>query len=79
MNKNDTELYIGLAAYKAGLEEDDDPGWEINTENLASQVKQLTEKGCDGYVFFSAGDFYRNSADDELGNYRNLVFSSEMV
>ena len=74
LNKADAELYIGLAAYKAGLEEDADPGWKNSDRNLASQVEMLTEKGCDGYVFFSAGDFYRNSACDELGNYRNLVF-----
>ena len=74
LNENDTELYIGLAAYKAGLDEEADPGWKNSDRNLASQVEQLTEKGCDGYVFFSAGDFYRNSADSELGNYRNLVF-----
>lgn len=74
LNKNDAKLYVGLAVYKAGLAEEADPGWENSDENLAGQVEQLTEKGCDGYVFFSAGDFYRNSAIDELGNYRNLVF-----
>ena len=38
------------------------------------QVQQIREKNCDGYVFFSATDFYRNGASEELGNYRNLVF-----
>ena len=74
LNENDTELYIGLAVYKAGIDEDADPGWKNSDKNIAEQVSQLTEKDCDGYVFFSAGDFYRNSADRELGNYRNLVF-----
>lgn len=74
LNKGDAELYIGLAAYKAGTDEEADPGWKNSSENIAVQVRQLTEKGCDGYVFFSAGDFYRNGAGEELGNYRNLVF-----
>ncbi len=74
LNKNDTDLYIGLAAYKAGINEEADPGWAGSSENLALQVMQIKEKECGGYVFFSAGDFYRNSAGEELGNYRNLVF-----
>ena len=74
LNKNDAELYIGLAAYKAGLDEEADPGWENRNDNLAVQVQQIREKNCDGYVFFSATDFYRNGASEELGNYRNLVF-----
>lgn len=74
LNENGTDIYIGLAAYKAGTAEDADPGWENNSGNLAQQVQQIREKNCDGYVFFSAYDFYRNSADEELGNYRNLVF-----
>jgi len=74
LNTNNTELYIGLALYKAGEQDADDPGWENSSQNIASQVKQINEKKCDGYVFFSAGDFYRNSANEELGNYRNLVF-----
>ena len=74
LNADNKEMYIGLALYKAGENEEDDPGWKNSNENIAYQVSQIREKGCDGYVFFSAGDFYRNSADDELGNYRNLVF-----
>lgn len=74
LNENDTKLYIGLAAYKAGTEEDEDPGWESSSKNIAEQVEQLVEKGCEGYVFFSASDFYRESANEELSNYRDLVF-----
>jgi len=74
LNKNDTDIYVGLAAYKAGTDEEADPGWENSSENIAEQVLQVKEKECDGYVFFSAGDFYRSGAGEELGNYRNLVF-----
>ena len=74
LNVNNREIYIGLALYKAGKTETEDPGWENSSENISDQVIQIREKGCDGYVFFSAGDFYRAGADDELGNYRNLVF-----
>lgn len=74
LNKNDAELYIGLAAYKAGTDEAADPGWKNSDANLAGQVEQIYEKKCDGYVFFSAADFYRDEAKAELVNYRNLVF-----
>ena len=74
LNEIDAELYIGLAAYKTGTDEEADPGWKRSSSNLASQVQQIKEKDCDGYVFFSAGDFYRSGAGEELGNYRTLVF-----
>lgn len=74
LNKIDTQMYIGLAAYKAGTDDADDPGWKTNDDNIARQVLQLKEKGCNGYVIFSAGDFYKSHAGKELENYRNLVF-----
>lgn len=74
MNEGNVKMYIGLAAYKAGAADEEDPGWETNNKNLMEQVQQVMEKDCDGYVFFSAGDFYRSTAGDELGNYRTLVF-----
>lgn len=74
LNTNNTDMYIGLAAYKAGTDDEEDPGWENSSENLAFQVQQINEKDCGGYVFFSAGDFFRKAAEEELENYRNLVF-----
>jgi hypothetical protein len=74
LNKQDLNLYVGVAAYKAGTEQEDDPGWEQSDSNLALQIMQSYEKGCEGFVFFSASDFYRDSAAEEFYNYRNLEY-----
>lgn len=74
LNQNDMPVYVGLALYKAGTDDDDDPGWKNSSENIAFQVTQLREKGCHGYAFFSAADFFREGASEELKGYQNLVF-----
>lgn len=74
LNRNGAPLYIGLAMYKTGLEEEEDPGWINSDMNIAQQVEQIQENGCGGYIFFSASDFYREGAKAELKNYTNLVF-----
>lgn len=73
MNQNDTDLYIGLALYKAGTEEADDPGWENSDENLAIQTGKVRDAGCGGTVLFTASDLFRESAQKELENYRKQV------
>ena len=73
LNERNVNLYVGLAAYKAGAEDETDPGWIQSQSNLADQISQVKEKGCDGYVFFSASDLYREGAEEEFINYRNLV------
>lgn len=73
MNQNGTELYIGLASYKAGTSVEEDPGWKNSDDNLADQVEKLRSAGCSGMALFSASDFFRESAQKELENYRKQM------
>ena len=74
LNRNGVPIYAGLALYRAGTDVKEDPGWKNSGGNIAFQVTQLRETGFDGYAFFSASDFFREGAENELKNYQNLVF-----
>lgn len=74
MNESGIPIYAGLALYRAGTDAQDDPGWKNSSENIAWQITQLREAGYAGYAFFSASDFFREGAEEELKNYTNLVF-----
>ena len=74
INESNKPLYIGLALYKTGKSEADDPGWISNSRNIELQIEQLREKKCEGYVFFSASDLFRDGAQEELRMYHNLEF-----
>lgn len=74
INVRNKPLYVGLALYKAGMHEADDPGWLSSNSNIEFQINQLRGKSCDGYVFFSASDLFRTGAAEELNVYRNLEF-----
>ena len=73
LNQCKIPLYPGLALYRAGEKSQDDPGWGNRQDNLARQVLTLQEKGCSGYALFSAGDFSRKGAAEEIMNYQKQV------
>lgn len=74
LNKINVPLYPGLALYKAGTGEPDDPGWQNRDDNIAFQVKAIRESGCGGFILYSASDIFRSGAESELMEYQNLVF-----
>lgn len=74
MNKIGVSIYAGLALYRAGSDVPEDPGWKNSGGNMAYQITKLRETGYDGYAFFSASDFFREGAENELKNYGDLVF-----
>lgn len=74
MNTKEMPIYAGLALYRTGTDISEDPGWKNSQGNIAFQITQLREKGFNGYAFFSASDFFREGAENELKNYGNLVF-----
>lgn len=75
--KNQVKFYAGLALYKTDEEESGsyDPGWRKKASNLAEQIKELGEKGADGYVYFSAQFLYRSCAREELSNLSSVLSS----
>lgn len=74
INVKNKPLYVGLALYKTGIQEAEDPGWTSSSSNIESQVKQVRGKNCGGYVFFSASDMFRAGASEELNVYQKLEF-----
>ncbi len=75
LNKNNTKLYIGLSASRAGEKIKDDPGWKDNTKNLVTQIKKLRKKGAEGFVFFDTSAFYSSNSDKkkELSRVKTLL------
>lgn len=73
LNEAGIPLYVGLALYRAGEKASDDPGWQEDDDNLVRQLKLLREKGCAGYVLFSAGDFDTKRAQKELQRFQREV------
>ncbi|MCQ4637267.1 family 10 glycosylhydrolase [Anaerovorax odorimutans] len=71
INKKKLPLYVGLALYRTGKSEDDDPGWGKHSDILAGQIARLREQQCAGFALFSAKDFFREGAQKELENYRS--------
>ena len=50
-----------------------DPGWGKKSTILTEQIEELTRKGADGYVFFSAQYLIRSCAEEELGNLMSSI------
>ncbi len=72
--KNSVKFYVGLALYRTGIGGDNDTiGWTTKDTNLVEQIKELQSKKADGYVYFSAMDFYKNHAAKELANVKTFL------
>ncbi|MBQ8683522.1 MAG: family 10 glycosylhydrolase [Clostridia bacterium] len=70
-------LYIGLALYKAGLENDPYAGggsgeWAAHDDIIARQVIALRRKA-DGFVLFRYGFFAYAAAKNEVKNLQNVL------
>lgn len=70
LNKNNTDMYIGLAGYMAGVKTKQDPGWKKRSTNLALHLRKLRSNGCQGFLFFSAQDLSRSGAKKEVANLK---------
>ncbi len=66
-------MYVGLAAYKAGESISGDPGWAMNTTNLASQVQKLRASGCGGFILYSYSGTICNAASAEMQNLKSIL------
>lgn len=68
---NDIELYIGLAAYKAGTK-DDFNTWNKNNI-LKNQLIIAKNKGVKSFILYSYDDLCRNSAKKEIENLKSIL------
>ncbi len=75
LKRNDgAKLIIGLAAYKAGTEDNSDE-WQKNSDILKRQITNLRQAECDGFSLFSYSYlFSSNSANTaERDNLRDIL------
>ena len=71
---NNVKFYVGLALYKTGKGgEGDTIGWTGKSTNLVEQIRELQTKKADGYVYFSAQDFYDSHAKNELAAIKSYI------
>lgn len=70
INKNKTDMMVGLALYRTGKNQSDDRGWGRKKTNLYEQVKKLRKAGMKGYVLFSAPNLSDSRCSAELANLR---------
>lgn len=73
LNTAGIPMYVGMALYRAGESSDSDPGWSMNTDNLAKQWKKAKSLGYTGYILFNTESVVSpNSAQKkELANLNN--------
>ena len=75
INKLNKPIYWGLALYRAGMKSSTDKGWKKRNNNIALQVKEISEGGGKGYVLFSYNNFLKESGKKEMSNYRKQIAS----
>ncbi|SKB76497.1 Uncharacterized lipoprotein YddW, UPF0748 family [Lachnospiraceae bacterium] len=64
-------LYVGLAAYKAGQPIGSDPGWTLNSSNLATQCDKARAQGYTGYILYRYNTLLSGAASAELAGLRS--------
>lgn len=73
------DLYIGLAAYRAGISRKEakmvsDPGWGKSQSVLKRQLQYLRKTGeCDGFVLFSYQNLNNSAAKKEVDNFLSVI------
>lgn len=72
-------VYIGLAAYRAGIKKTSDvakkdPGWANHDDELKRQVEYLRDTGlADGFVLFRYDNIISNQAVKEIDNLLSIL------
>ena len=72
-------MYIGVALYKAGVKSIIDVGWTKRTDNIADQYDKINQFACDGLVFFSCQDLFRNAGKKEFANYAKKLTGLKLL
>ncbi len=72
LNKAGIPMYVGMALYRAGSASTSDPGWSMNTNNLATQSAKAQSLGYTGYILYNTASIMAPNAamQQELANLR---------
>lgn len=68
LNTAGVQMYLGMAAYRAGNPLAADPGWMMRSDNLVTQANQAAGKGWGGYFLYSYATLNSPNAQAELSN-----------
>ena len=68
----DLRLYIGLAGYKGGTDEDEGT-WLDNDDILKNEIEICQEKGTDGIILYSYECFSNDANEAEIRNVANYL------
>lgn len=68
----DIPMYIGLAAYRVGEVSKTDLGWSLKSDNLGSQITELRNAGCQGYIIYNYSAMISPVCATEMQGVRNL-------
>lgn len=71
---NNTKLYIGLALYKAGGEEDDGT-WQESSDIIKSQVEYARTAGSEGFILYSWEYLENEQTAAEISALKSLLKS----
>lgn len=66
------KVYIGLAAYKAGSDEDEGT-WHESNKILKDELTLIRKYGFDGFILYEYRSLKNESAMEEIENLRNAV------
>lgn len=70
MNKLGINMYVGMAAYRAGVPSTTDPGWTLSNTNLQTQANLAAAAGWKGYFLYTYSSLSAPAAQAELANLR---------
>lgn len=76
LNKNGTDMYVGLALYRVGTVSSIDKGWSDSSDNLKKQYQTAAALGYKGYALFRYAWFDDPAAKTELSNLKSVIPSS---
>jgi len=68
------KLYIGLAAYKIGLQDGDSNEWQTHSDIISRQIDALRKTNADGYMIYS----YSGLFSKDVSNKKELKKIKEM-
>lgn len=78
INIRDIPIYVGLALYRVGEDNEYDKGWHLSNNNLAKQCELAYSMGYDGYSLFRYEWLNKSIANDELTNLNNYIGLSDL-
>lgn len=83
LQNGDTKIVIGLAVYKAGIEDayalDGSNEWIENNDIIAKQINQISTAKAFGWSYFSASYLYENISKELENEKNNIIVCIDII